>query len=544
MLRVTMQRPWSFAGRPRVLAGIAALVLVLAVGLWLRPDRQPQPQPLNIIFLTVESWRGEAATPERMPNLFRAAAEGSRYVNHRAISAWTAPNIIAVLTGLSPFEQGVHARGQSIDPGREVFLQELAAKGWEVAGLQSFMAIDVFRHLGLTVTPEKDPFAWLTARSKQGKPFVLWHHYLNTHLPYAPSERFRRPYREIVAGLDPAARARLDIVQTASTIPTGTVAFEGGDVPAVRALYLGGIAEFDAWFDTFWDFFNRSGLRDTTVLVVTADHGEELFERGNVGHASTTRVGHLHEEILRIPLFIWWPGQHGGSKIEGATDHTDIVPLLRRRLGLPAHQETPREDRYLAATSLSGYTEANPGEPSGFETALIEDGWKLRLRQLRDGPAVPHLYDLDTDPDELNDLAKSEPARVAAMSRVLLPKHLSLWQGPKSDQEPSTTFDMARPEWTTPSTNRTVRYADIADGARLEWTGDRSGQYVVEYSAGDGPFALHGELDVVGTEKDFGTVGEFYWRTWVVPYRQIRLRVRPVGQESLASDWIELKFAP
>ena len=530
-----MRRVWP-------LAGLTALILLLAGGLWLRSDRQPQR--LNIIFLTVESWRGETATPERMPNLFRAAAEGSRYANHRAISAWTAPNIIAVLTGLSPFEQGVHARGQSIQAERDVFLEDLAANGWHVSGLQSFMAIDVFRNLGLTVKPKTDPFDWLTARSQAGKPFVLWHHYLNTHLPYAPSEEFRGPYRDLAEELDPAARARLDVVQTASTIPTGTVDFEDGDIPAVRALYLGGVAEFDTWFSTFWEFFNRSGLRDTTILVVTADHGEELFERGNVGHASTTRAGHLHEEILRIPLFIWWPGQHTGSIIEDATDHTDIVPLLRRQLGLPSRQEAPDEDSYFAATSLSGYTEADPNQPSGFETALIQDGWKLRLRQLRDGLVVPHLYDLEADPGELKDLAKAEPDRVAVMSQRLLPKLLSLWQEPKAAQSLSANDDFTRPEWTTPSTSRTVRYADIADGARLQWTGDPSGQYVVEYRAGEGPFALDGVLDVAGTTKDFGTVGEFYWRTWVVPYRQIRLRVMPEGRESLASEWIELTLAP
>jgi choline-sulfatase len=187
-----MRRSW-------LLVGTIALFLFVAVGLWSRS----RPKPLNIVFLTVESWRAETATPERMPNLFQAAAEGSRYVNHRAISAWTGPNIIAVLTGLSPFEQGVHARGQSIDAKHDVFLEDLAHRGWEVVGLQSFMAIDVFRNLGLTVTPERDPFAWLTTRPREGKPFVLWHHYLNTHLPYAPPKKFRGPYDAIATDRDP-----------------------------------------------------------------------------------------------------------------------------------------------------------------------------------------------------------------------------------------------------------------------------------------------------------------------------------------------------
>lgn len=288
-----MRRRWYFAGS-------MMLALLLIAGLWLRSAARPEP--LNIIFLTVESWRAETAMPTHMPNLFRAASEGSYYTNHRAISAWTGPNIISVLTGLSPFEQGVHARGQSIGAEQDVFLEDLTARGWEVASLQSFAAMDVFGNLGLSVTPQKTPTAWLTARRNEDQPFVLWYHYLRTHLPYAPAEEYRGPYQAVEAGLDEDATERLAIVQSDMTIPAGTISFEATDLPAVNALYLGGITEFDVWFGKFWDFFNRSGLRDTSILVVTADHGEELLERGNVGHASTTRAGHLHEEILRVPL--------------------------------------------------------------------------------------------------------------------------------------------------------------------------------------------------------------------------------------------------
>lgn len=524
------------------LPSAAALALLLVVGFWLRDT--VRPEPLNVIFLTVESWRAEAAQSERMPNLFRAAAEGARHTNHRAISAWTAPNIIAVLTGLSPFEQGVHARGQSVNAERDVFLEDLAARGWRVAALQSFMAIDVFRNLGLTVTPQEEPLSWLAASAREGEPFVLWYHYLRTHLPYAPSMEFRGTYEAIATGFDAAATKRLKTVQSASKIPAGSVAFEPGDLPAVRALYLGGVTEFDDWFGTFWDFFNRSGLRETTVLVVTADHGEELLERGDVGHASTTRAGHLHDEVLRAPLFVWLPGERDGTVVESATDHTDIVPLLRSALGLSKPQMVSADHRYVAATSFSGYTEPDPNHPSGFEAAMIQDGWKLRLRQARGGPVVPHLYNLTVDPGETQDLAEAQPDRLGAMTHALLPKLLSLWCLPQAGQITPSVGNVARPEWVTPQSSRAVHYADIADGARLQWTGDPSGRYVVEYRAGDGAIAIDGALDVEGTTKDFGVVGEFYWRTWVVPYRRVRLRVVPAGRKNLASQWIELELVP
>lgn len=529
-----MKRRWY-------LPSAAALVLLFAAGLGLRDAVRPEPP--NVIFLTVESWRAEAATPERMPNLFHAAGEGTRYANHRAISAWTAPNIIAVLTGLSPFEQGVHARGQSIDAALDVFLEDLEARGWRIAGLQSFMTIPVYRNLGLTVMPQEEPLSWLAARARDGGPFVLWYHYVQTHLPYAPSTKFRGAYEAIATDLDAAAKKRLATVQSAGSIPAGSVAFELGDLPAVRELYLGAIAEFDAWFGAFWEFFNQSGLRETTILVVTADHGEELLERGNVGHASTTRDGHLHDEVLRVPLFIWLPRTHEGKVVESPTDHTDIIPFARRALGLPVPATSLADRRYVAATSFGGWAEPDPKQPSGFEATTIEGGWKLRLRQARGGPVVPHLYDLTVDPNEIDDVAAAQPDRVGAMSRILLPELLSLWRPPEADKTAPSASDVARPEWVTPP-SRTVRYADIADGARLQWTGDPSGRYVVEYRAGDGALAIDGVLDVEGTVKDFGIVGEFYWRTWVVPYRRVRLRVMPTGHEDLASQWIELELAP
>jgi arylsulfatase A-like enzyme len=541
--------------RRLILPSLVALAFAANAGLWLRDALIPRP--VNIVFLTVESWRAEAATAARMPNLFSAAEAGTRFTAHHAVSAWTAPNIIAVLTGLSPFAQGVHARGQSIAADRTVFLEELAREGWQIAGLQSFMAIDVFANLGLTVTPRDDLLPWLAARARDRRQFVLWYHYLATHLPYAPADRYRGEFDRSAERLDAEARKRIDTVRTAPAIPAGTVAFAAGDRPAIAALYHGGFAEFDDWFGEFWDFFERSGLRESTVLVVTADHGEELLERGNVGHASTTRAGHLHEEILRIPMFVWLPPHLRDSDppriAERPTSHLDIVPELRRRTGLAGGGSSgglfdgSRSAAPLtAATSYGGYAGRDPEHPSGFEAVIYDGDWKLRLRQDAGAPIQPFLHDLAHDPDERVNLAGKDAARVRAMSADLLPTMNALWQrrapSDRADRAPETT--LARPQWIMPDADGTVRYADIADGVRLQWTGDPAGRYVIEYQAGDGPLAIDGELDVTGTEKDFGDVGEIYWRTWVVPYGRVRLRVMPEGRVDLATTWRELMLQP
>ena len=538
-----------------ILPSVAALALLAMTGLWLRDAARPAP--VNIIFLTVESWRAEAATPDRMPNLFRAAAEGTRFTRHRAIAAWTAPNIIAVLTGLPPLDQKVNARGQSVDSDRHLFLEELADAGWTVAGLQSFMTIDVFRNLGVAVMPGEPMQPWLAAHARDARPFVLWHHYLGTHLPYAPAQPWRGAFDALEPQLDAAARERLATVRSAPAIPAGTVAFEPADLPAVGALYHGGVAEFDAWFGAFWEFFDRSGLRRSTILIVTADHGEELLERGNVGHASTTRAGHLYEEVLRIPLFVWLPeGLAQGAvpgTVEAVTDHTDLVPALRHWLGRESGSSTPdlfdggRGGSRHAITSFGGYAEPDPARPSGFEIATLDGPWKLHLRQPAGAPVQPLLFNLDSDPGERDDRAARDPQRVQALARGLIPDLAALWQlrdGEPPVEVPQDGALVTRPRWIVPDAGGVVRYADIADGALLRWTGDPAGRYVIEYRAGDGALALDGVLEVAGTVKDFGRVGEAYWRTWVVPYGHVRLRVVPVGRADLAGDWLDLRLQP
>lgn len=64
-----------------------------------------------MIVLTVEGARADTIAPDITPRLWRLSGQGTRFANHRVVSAWTATNILSILTGLSPTEHGVHTRG-------------------------------------------------------------------------------------------------------------------------------------------------------------------------------------------------------------------------------------------------------------------------------------------------------------------------------------------------------------------------------------------------------------------------------------------------
>ena len=184
-------------------AGVLAVALVAAALVSLT-DLTPRRR-LNVLIVTVESFRADAVSATLTPQLWAAARQGLRFTNHRAVSAWTVPNIVAVLEGLSPFDQGIHTRGNYLPASWPLPLKSLAAAGWRVASLQAFANMDVYRHLGLEVETGVEPVPWLARRALGRQPFVLWYHYLDTHLPYAPPPPFEPDWRALLPPDDPAA---------------------------------------------------------------------------------------------------------------------------------------------------------------------------------------------------------------------------------------------------------------------------------------------------------------------------------------------------
>ncbi|MBT5667017.1 MAG: sulfatase-like hydrolase/transferase, partial [Rhodospirillaceae bacterium] len=73
-----------------------------------------QRQRPNVLVLTVESTRFDAISKHNTPFIWRMAASGHRFMQHRTSSAWTGSNIVSILTGLSTFRHGVHSRDASI----------------------------------------------------------------------------------------------------------------------------------------------------------------------------------------------------------------------------------------------------------------------------------------------------------------------------------------------------------------------------------------------------------------------------------------------
>lgn len=544
------------------LAVLVPALLVLAI---LRAPRDSGR--LNVLILTVESFRAEAISPDLTPNLWAAAREGTRFTGHHTVSAWTVPNIIAVLEGVSPFAQGVHTRGNHLPATWPLPLKSLAAAGWEVGGLQAFMNMDVFQNLGLTVEAGREPLSWLAEQALGRHPFVLWYHYLDTHLPYNPPLPFRPDLEALLPAGDTAARARLQVVMAQPVILDGSVPFRPEDRPAIQALYQGNVRRFDVWFGELWRFLEQSGLRRNTMVILTADHGDEHLEHGHLGHASTNHAGHLHGELVRVPLVVWVPPRLSSSRalagtplaagrtVATLTSHLDLMPTVLDLQGLASPRPLPGRslarplaDRpWSAVTSRAGFSDPDPTHIREFIAAREEGSWKLMLRVTPEADTVLGLYDLARDPGEKTDASASRPDLVARLRAPLL-REVRAMRPPSGDDGPETAMaaeTVPRPEWVFPTGSGAVRQQDVAAGFTLRWSGVSGARYVLQYRAGTpGGLHLEGEMEIAGPEKAFGGIDRRYWETFLRPYGVVRLRVSVKGQPERGSPWIVLTLEP
>lgn len=385
----------------------------------------------NVLLLTVDCLRpGNMGVyghdQPTTPHIDAFAQESVVFDQAYAVSSWTGPNIVSLLTGLYP---AVHAQESAhawYDPALPSALRPFTAKGYRTAGRVN--TGPNLAHLGLqkSLSPYAHTEEFIrerTAPSVFPHPFFVWSHWRETHLPYDPAPevgaRFGAGQHDSPAVT--AARTQHTILKT-----DGAVQFSAADITEIQALYNGKVAEADARFGALIQGMRDSGMLERTIVVLTADHGEELGEHGWVGHATTTHDGNVWDEVLHIPLIIRVPGGTLTGRTDALAQSVDLMPTLYELLDMdPAAIDMPMQGISLVP-AMKGQTGA--AERGIVYAETTQKGWATprselhrrvstvrtrdqKLIRVRDGGADRWLaYDLQADPGETTDLYAQDPA--------------------------------------------------------------------------------------------------------------------------------------
>ncbi len=294
----------------------------------LQPMRYDAPtKALNIVWLVAESLRWDQLTPEIMPNTWRFAQRGQHFLNHYSSGNGTREGLFGLFYGLygSYWDNFLHAgRGPLLIERMQALnyqMQLRTSARFTYPEFDKTLFIDVppqFLHeeefTGSAWERDSDNISALIDsidKRDTARPFLAFQFFESTHARYSfpDSAIIRRPYLETI---DYTEMSREKLAPYADQL---------------RNRYSNSAHWVDVQIGRLIDDLEQRQLLDSTVVVITGDHGEEFMEKGFWGHNSS-----FVEEQTHTPLVVWMPGQPS-QVIERPTSHMDIAVTLMQMLG-------------------------------------------------------------------------------------------------------------------------------------------------------------------------------------------------------------------
>ena len=392
------------------------------------------PPAQRIVLISIDTLRADhlgAYGYERptSPALDALAARGVLFEEASTPSPWTLPAHASLLTALYPSRHGLKDYDRQLPAGVPTLAAVLAAAGWTTAAVVNsrYLSPDFgldrgfqeFRYVP-EVVEQRAPCSeivdqaleWLR-RHREEKLFLFVHSY-DVHSDYASLPEHEQQFVSPRAGRADGTTAQL------LAFRAGEVALSVADAPHLVDLYDAGIRQMDAEVRRLVEGLHREGLAESTLLVVTSDHGEEFFEHGGVLHGRTQ-----YEEVTHVPLILAGPGIAGGRRISTPVSLLDVMPTLLARSGVPRPPGLDGEDLGpllvgkrvpgLEARALFGEADHN-NVVQDMTRSVRYLTHKLHVDRVL-GTAA--LYDLGSDPAERTDLARERPEIVRDLRQRL-----------------------------------------------------------------------------------------------------------------------------
>jgi len=352
----------------------------------------------NVLVLAAESWRWDLLDADVMPNL-TAFLEAGAWSSpaHFSTGTRTPEGIHGLFSGQVPFFWYPHYRRRS-HPLLFPLLKRLGYRNqvWTsssfsygevdrtvfgagidktttINGLKTTGATRTWKQRRLEVEDEQMVDAYLKDLESRGPgKFFDFLFFYCTHYNYYYPDAFEKYRPAFSADFSPQIllRSRRDLLFNR---------------------YRNSAHYLDHLLGRLLDHLKKTGLLEKTIVVITADHGEEFFERGRFGHTMST-----NSYQTRVPLLVKMPG--GFSSRYTVTSHADIVPTL-----LAALEVAPSFRDVLTGKNLLDYDPAfnraivsamgNRHYPMEF--ALVQDDFKLLVLNQADRVVLKRVLDLD-----------------------------------------------------------------------------------------------------------------------------------------------------
>ncbi|MCC6696789.1 MAG: sulfatase-like hydrolase/transferase [Candidatus Hydrogenedentes bacterium] len=428
------------------------LCVILCAGCGPRTTAPIEETRLNVVLIVADALRMDRVTAEHngkplMPKLRQFASESYDYRNAHVQATWTKPSMATIFTSLYPevhkvlfgihdtIYEGQPPQADVLSDSLETMARFFKGNGYATAGIQTNANITeafgfhqgfdsyVFHkypdYRGRDVTDESIE----TLKTLNG-PFFFYAHYMDTHAPYDPPA----PFRDSL-GTPPALSA--DDQALLADYGTSYIDRVLHEMGLTKERHFGNLSpQGEAYIRQRYDeeaaYLDEevgrllAYLRENhpnTLIVVTADHGEELWDHGSIGHAKT-----VYEELSRVPLIVHAPDAPPRA-IDAPVETADILPSCAHAAGLAPRREWQGRDIVSNPEGLDPErpvftsTQASiPGSNVDLECVVVRTNKAIINRKTEQ----TRYYNLQSDPGEQ---APSETSAAEEALREALAAH-------------------------------------------------------------------------------------------------------------------------
>ncbi len=469
----------------------------------IRPIKSIKKPSLNIIFLLVDALRADhlscyGYSKNTSPNIDQIAKEGILFSNAFANSSWTKPTTATIFSSLYLSSHNVNNVSTGLSEEATILFEPIKKYGYStgifssnnfVAPLYGFdQGVDYFytfkpsitlrlsigliirkigtlnsytykvynifrkleqlilsRHIvDITADGLNRCFLdWID--SLNGERFFAYIHYMEVHGPYTPPPPYDKMFfpSSKVSLLKPALKIRP--VRSAFEHMPETMSFEEKREFLISQ-YDGEIRWLDASIGKLIEQLKKKNILDETLIIITADHGEEFFEHSNWGHSSRN----LFDELIHIPLIMRYPKKlPPGAKIDALIQQVDLMPTIFDFCDIPlssckmsqGHSIIPlfkeNEKNYINKFVIS---ESYKASENNLRRSIRNQKNKLILSNI-DSKIELLLFDLKNDPEEQINIVESDLTNRTYLLQNLkqfvenLPKYSKFTKSTVMDQE-------------------------------------------------------------------------------------------------------------
>lgn len=261
-------------------------------------------------------------------------------------------------------------------------------------------------------TINKRAISWLKNHKTN---FFIWIHYMDVHFPYKPPKKFQFYFRSKSISNSDMSNLNNKMIQNDRL--TKPEEMSEDEIRDIMDLYNGEIRYVDYAIKLLLKELSKMNILSDTLIIITADHGEQFWEHGDFGHGAK-----LYDELIRVPLIVY-NSMYKNIEIDEPVSLLDVSPTILDILGVPENQNFQGKS---LIPIIKGERNSSGVVSEAFGKGKQSIAYRTTERKyiFNGTDAQPEFYDLRSDPNEKKNLYEKDK-KVAKEFELKIMEHIS-----------------------------------------------------------------------------------------------------------------------